>query len=85
MIGPAWPGTMRGIACGFSLTCEEFDHERATARTGKDWPVMVVVFPFTVEGQPIRRHGSWLSPHVRRVRFRDLTLDWRREHLLSRE
>ena len=31
------------------------------------------------------RHGSWLSAHVRRVRSQDLTLDWCKEHLLSRE
>jgi hypothetical protein len=78
-----WTSVAEYDACGFWLGFtprEKFDHARSAAGIRKDMPITVVVSPFT-EGQPIRRHGSWLSPHVCWVRFQDLTLEWCEEHL----
>ena len=82
-----WTSVAEYDACGFWLglvTRERFDQARLTAPKPRDWPVTAAVSPFT-EGQRVQRHGNWLSPCVRWVRFQDLTLDWCKEHLLSRE
>ncbi len=54
---------------------------RAAAGRGACKQERAVVSPFTA-GQPVRRHGSWLSPHVRRIRCRDRALDGCKKRLL---
>ena len=82
-----WTCVAEYDACGFWLGVvmrEVFDAARLAGGPGNDgsWVEQVAVSPFT-EDQPVRRHGSWLSQHVRWVKFRDLTYEWCLEHLLS--
>uniref|UniRef100_A0A7S0M4W2 Uncharacterized protein n=1 Tax=Cryptomonas curvata TaxID=233186 RepID=A0A7S0M4W2_9CRYP len=82
-----WTSMAEYDACGFWLGLVErevFNAAHLAAGLGKDggrWEEQVVVSPFT-EGQRVR-HGSWLSPHVRWIKFQDLTLEWCKEHLLG--
>ena len=79
-----WTDVAEYDRCGFWLgliTRVEFDAARVAAGMGPCKEEQVVVSPFT-DGQRVRRHGSWLSPHMRWVRFQDLTLDWCLQHLL---
>ncbi len=79
-----WTSVADYDACRFWLGVvirDHYDAARVAAGRVESEEEQVVVSPFT-EGQRVRRHGSWLSPHVRWIRFQDLTLDWCKLHLL---
>jgi hypothetical protein len=81
---PASDGAERDDECGLWLgAIQRGEYEAARAAAGQcagGGEAQVVVSPFG-DGARVR-HRGWLSPHVRWVRFRDLTRAWCEEHLL---
>jgi hypothetical protein len=74
--------------CGFWLGIvlrDVYEQARVAVINGKPrvkrQTEQVVVSPFT-DAEGIKGLKSWLSPHIKWIRFRDLTREWCEEHLL---
>ena len=74
--------------CGFWLGIvlrKDYEQARVAVINGKPRvkreTEQVVVSPFT-DAEGMKGLKSWLSPHIKWIRFRDLTREWCEEHLL---